>query len=170
MNYFITEDYLKSNSPITQNVDAKDIIPFIAPASEMFIQPILGTYFYNYMLTGYNAQSLNADEFALYKLLQPAIAWRAAADAVYALTYQLKNKGVQTQNSENSDVADAEQVVMLKRHYDQKAEFYEQRIIKHLIINKDLFPEFTDKLNNDCSITDMLPQKDSGYNQDMLMI
>ena len=104
MDYFITEDYLKSNTPITQNVDAKDIVPFIAPASEMFVQPILGTYFYNHMLDGYNAQSLNADEFALYKLLQPIVAWRAAADAVYALTYQLKNKGLATQDGENSEV------------------------------------------------------------------
>jgi hypothetical protein len=170
MNYFITEDYLKSNTPITQNVDAKDIVPFIAPASEMFVQSLLGTYFYNHMLTGYNAQSLNPNEFELYKLLQPIVAWRAAADAVYSLTYQLKNKGLATQDGENSEVAEPEQVVMMKRHYDQKAEWYEQRVINYLILNKDLFPQFTDKQNTDSSVTDLIPQKDSGYNRDMLMI
>ena len=59
---------------------------------------------------------------------------------------------------------------MIKSHYDQKAEFYEQRVMKHLILNKDLFPQFTDKQNTDSCVTDMIPQKDSGYNRDMLMI
>jgi hypothetical protein len=169
-NYWIGEDFIKSNTPLTQNTDAKDIIPFVATASDMFVQPLLGSYFYNILLAKYNAQTLNSDEEQLVLLIKPVVAWRAAADAVYALTYQLKNKGLVTQNGENSDPADPEQVVMIKRHYDQKAEHYTERVIKHLIINKDLFPEFTAKENNDCSITDMLPQKDSGYNQDMLMI
>jgi hypothetical protein len=170
MNYFITIDYLKSNTPITQNVDATDIIPFVGPASDMFLKPLIGSYFYAHMLAGYNAQILNADEFALYKTFQPIVAWRAAADAVYALTYSLRNKGLVTQDGENSTVADSEVVIMMKRHYDQKAEWYEERLRKYLILNKDLFPEFTSTSNTDCSITDITPTNESGYNNDMLMV
>jgi hypothetical protein len=171
MNYFITETYLKNNTPITQNVDAKDVMPFVGPASDMHLQSLLGTFFYNHMLLNYNNQTLNADEFELYKKMQPIVAWRAASEAVYGLTYQLKNKGLQTQTGEQSDPADAEQVVMIKRHYDQTAEFYEERVRIYLIKNKDLFPQFTDKLNDDCSMAeDIRPTKESGYNNDMLMI
>lgn len=171
MNYFITESYLKNNTPITQNVDVKVIMPFVGPASDMHIQSLLGTFFYNYMLLNYNNQTLNADEFELYKKLQPIIAFRAAAECVYGLTYQLKNKGLQTQTGEQSDTADAEQVIMIKRHYDQTAEFYEERVRIFLIKNKELFPEFTDERNDDCSLAeDIRPQKESGYNNDMLMI
>jgi len=171
MNYFISETYLKNNTPITQNVDAKDVMPFVGPASDMHLQSLLGTFFYNHMLLKYNNQTLNADEFELYKKMQPIVAWRAASEAVYGLTYQLKNKGLQTQTGEQSETAEAEQVVMIKRHYDQTAEFYEERVRIYLIKNKDLFPEFTDKRNDDCSMAeDIRPTKESGYNNDMLMI
>jgi len=170
MDYFITQNYLVSNSPITQNVSAKDIIPFVGTSSEMYVQPLLGSYFYNHILSAYNAQTLNADEITLVEKIQPVVAWRAAADAVYALTYQLKNKGLSTQNGENSEPAEAEQVVMMKRHYDQKAEFYQKRLVQHLILNKDKFTEFTADANTDSEVVDMIPNDDAGYNNDMLMI
>ena len=59
MLYFITETYLKVNTPITANVDVTDVTPYIATQAALRVQPILGTTFYNYMLTQYNAQTLN---------------------------------------------------------------------------------------------------------------
>ncbi len=56
MLYFITENYLKTNTPITANVDVTDVTPYIATQSALRIQPILGTTFYNHLLTAYNAQ------------------------------------------------------------------------------------------------------------------
>jgi hypothetical protein len=50
------------------------------------------------MLTAYNAQTLTPDEVDLVEFIQPVIAWRSAEDAVFGLTYQLKNKGLQTQS------------------------------------------------------------------------
>ena len=97
MNYFITETYLKTNTPITANVDVTDVTPYIATQAQLRVMPILGTLFYNYLLAAYNAQSLNTDETTLVGFIQPVIAWRSAEDAVFGLTYQLKNKGLQTQ-------------------------------------------------------------------------
>jgi hypothetical protein len=62
MLYFITETYLKVNTPITANVDVTDVTPYIATQAALRVQPILGTTFNNYMLTQYNAQALNPDE------------------------------------------------------------------------------------------------------------
>ena len=50
MIYFITETYLKTNTPITANVDVTDVTPYVKTQSDLRIQPILGTYFYNYLL------------------------------------------------------------------------------------------------------------------------
>ncbi len=41
-------------------------------------------------------------EIDLVEFIQPVIAWRSAEDAVFGLTYQLKNKGLQTQNGDYS--------------------------------------------------------------------
>ena len=47
MNYFITENYLKNNTPITANVDVTDVTPYIATQAQLRVMPILGTVFYN---------------------------------------------------------------------------------------------------------------------------
>ena len=74
MNYFITETYLKTNTPITANVDVTDVTPYIATQAQLRVMPILGTTFYNYLLTKYNAQTLTNDEEALVAYIQPVIA------------------------------------------------------------------------------------------------
>jgi hypothetical protein len=50
MLYFITETYLKVNTPITANVDVTDVTPYIATQAALRVQPILGTTFYNYLI------------------------------------------------------------------------------------------------------------------------
>ena len=44
MIYFVTENYLKVNTPITANVDVTDVFPYVKPASDMRVQAILGSY------------------------------------------------------------------------------------------------------------------------------
>ena len=43
MLYFITENYLKTNTPITANVDVTDVTPYIATQAQLRVMPILGT-------------------------------------------------------------------------------------------------------------------------------
>jgi hypothetical protein len=167
MIYFVTEAYLKQKTPITQNVSATDIMPFVEPAASAWIQNILGTYFFNHLLTGYNAQSLTPEEEALVGKIQPAIAWRAATDCVLGLTYQLKNKGLQKQNGDNSETVEQSEVTFVMRHYEQKAEFYESLVRRFLNMNKEDYPEFTSKLNRD---SELRPQSDDNFNTDILFI
>jgi len=83
MIYFITETYLKTNTPITANVDVTDVTPYIATQSDLRVQPILGTTFYKYMLNAYNTQTLTNDQETLVEFIQPVVAWRSAEDAVF---------------------------------------------------------------------------------------
>lgn len=169
MIYFVTENYLKSQTPITANVDVTDVTPFIKTQSDMRVQPILGTYFYNYMLTGYNAQTLNGDEQTLVTYIQPVVAWRSAEDAVFGLSYQLKNKGLQLQNGDYSTSVSQQEVAFAQDHYAQKGAFYEARLYKFLKENKDLYPEFISELNKDSDIKPT-KQPDNGYTDSILII
>jgi hypothetical protein len=159
MNYFVTLAWLKAYTPVSANIDETLIFPFVPTSSDMWIQPILGTYFYQDLLAKYNAQTLNPDEVNLVEVIKPAIAWRTASEAPIGLTFQLKNKGLQTQNSDNSesvDLADAEAVEL---KYVKKAEFYENQVKKYLYKNKDLFPAYLSEDNDDSLIK---PSKDRG--------
>ena len=158
MLYFITENYLKTNTPITANVDVTDVTPYIATQAQLRVMPILGTYFFNYMLNVYNTQAAlpGSPEETLIKFIQPIVAWRSAEDAVFGLTYQLKNKGLQTQNGDFSSSVSQREVAFGMDHYAQKAAFFEQRLIRYLIKNKNLFPEFISLENRDTDLRPMI--------------
>ena len=169
--YFVTENYLKNNTPITKNVDVNDVMPYVATQSRLRIAPILGKYFYDDLLTKYNAQTLSSDEEDLVEYIQPVIAWYSAEDAVFGLSYQLKNKGVQVQFGDYSTNVSQSEISFNMEHYNQKAQIYEKDLIAWLLDNKALFPNFTSDSNkssiikpvNDCDDLD-------NYNNTMLII
>ena len=184
MLYFITENYLKTNTPITANVDVTDVTPYIATQAQLRVMPILGTVFFNYMLEVYNDQTATNDEETLIKFIQPIVAWRSAEDAVFGLTYQLKNKGLQLQNGDFSSSVSQREVAFGMEHYAQKASFFEQRLIRYLIKNKNLFPEFISEENRDTDLRPMIDchgctgcchgtcnyENGNGYNNQILVL
>lgn len=184
MLYFITENYLKTNTPITANVDVTDVTPYIATQAQLRVMPILGTTFFNYMLEVYNDQTATNDEETLIKFIQPIVAWRSAEDAVFGLTYQLKNKGLQTQNGDFSSSVSQREVAFGMEHYAQKAAFFEQRLIRYLIKNKNLYPEFISLENRDTDLRPMIDchgctgccngtcnyENGNGYNNQILIL
>jgi len=169
MIYFVTENYLKTQTPITANIDVNNIVPFIKTQSDMRIMPILGTYFYTYILAAYNDQTLLPEEEELVTYIQPAIAWRSAEDAAFGLSYQLKNKGIQTQSGDYSNNVNQTEVNFVQDHYAQKASFYESRFWKYLDMNKDLFPNFISPLNRDSDIRPSV-QQTQGFNDSILFL
>jgi hypothetical protein len=169
--YFVTETYLEKSTPITANVDATDVTPWVQVNAENWVRKIIGTYFFNDLLTKYNNQSLSADEVILVELMKPAIAWRAASDAVFGLSYQLKNKGLQQQNGDYSTEVDLTEVQFAMKHYADKAGIYEAAIYTYLEdkTNADLYPMFTNVLNVDSDIRKCGGTGPS-YNQSIMVI
>jgi hypothetical protein len=174
MLYFITESYLKTNTPITANVDVTDVFPYVATQAQLRVMPILGTVFYNHLLEAYNDQTLTPEEEQLVAFIQPVIAWRSAEDAVFGLTYQLS--------------VSRSEVAFGMEHFAQKAAFFEMRLIRYLVKNRAEYPIFISHENRD---TDLRPQiectqcigdcfmdgvwncgypRNNGYNNQMLVI
>jgi hypothetical protein len=166
MVYFITEKFLKLYGIITSNVDASDFTPLIQFASKAFIKKQIGSYFFNDLLTKYNAQTLSPDEVELVEIMQFAIAWRACAEAGVTLSWQLKNKGYQVQNDDNSEAPEAKTVWELYDHYIQKAQYFELELKQFLIDNKNDYPVYLDKLNKDSIIkNDQYNAKGEQFNE-----
>jgi len=152
MIYFVTENYLKTNGAITSNVDSTDFSPLIQFASKAFVKSKIGSYFFNDLLTKFNNQTLSADEELLVEKMQPAICWRAVAQAGITLTYQLKNKGYQKQNDDNAESVDLKEATFMYDQYIQQALYFESELTTFLIDNKDDYPNYISVLNKDSSI------------------
>jgi hypothetical protein len=152
MIYFVTERYLKLYGMITSNVDASDFTPLIQFASKAFVKKQIGSYFFDDLLAKYNAQTLSAAEIEVVDIMKFAIAWRATAEAVLSLSYQLKNKGIQRQRDDNSDAAEMTEITFMYDNYIQKALYFELELKQFLLDNKNDYPVYLDKLNKDSII------------------
>ena len=147
MVYFVTEEFIKNETHITQNVDAGDISPYLHISAITYIQPILGYTFYNDILDKFNLGTLNADETQLVEFIKYVVAFYAAYEAVPNLTFRISNKGIQSQSGEFSASESIEVVNYIRRNIVKYAKIKEDELREYLYENKDLFTLYKDKSN-----------------------
>ena len=133
MIYFVSEAFIKQTTPVGENVDANDIMPSIYTAAMGYVRPIIGTVFFDDLLTKFNNQTLNPDEVDLVQnWLKPAIAWRACQQISISATFQLKNKGLQTQSGDYSQTPEYRSAMFVSHEYGDRAALFENLLLKHL--------------------------------------
>lgn len=164
MDFFVTPEWLKINLPVNKNVDNANVVPLIKATADMWVRSILGTFFYNDLLTKYNNQTLSTDEKTLVNdYIKYAVGWKASSEIILTTSYELKNKGIQTQSGDFSANAEFKEINFMVHHYSDKADFYENRLSVYLKDNKDLYPNFISDSNTDSTVKKNLCN-DSGSN------
>lgn len=154
---FIDSDYFFNNvSSFDQNIDDHKINPVISRAQDMYIAPILGSDFYNYLMNEVyevieNNHILSPEDKTLIDdyILSALVYWTAYL-AVTPLRVKATNKSMSTENSQYSLAAMKSDVQELKAEYREAAEFYTKRLVTYLCDYKSLYPVFenpTDKEN-----------------------
>ena len=154
MIYFVTEQFLKTNTNITQNVDAKDLAPYIALSVKTYIQPILGYNFTNDLLTKFNAGTTAPLEDELIEFVQFVTAFYSAYDAIPNLSFRVSNKGVQSQSGDYSASEGIAAVEYVRTNVLKFAKVHEGNMRAFLDLNKDSFPVYMADSNNDISAPD----------------
>ena len=141
--YFITETYIKTNSPITENMDPKDLYPHIESAQSMYMKNILGSDFYNDIYTKYVAQTLNAnEEILVLTYMKPAILWRAIALALPWIQFNLRNKGLMVNSDDNATPAGTAELKFMMATVNGRADFQEEELRKYLCENGELYSAY----------------------------
>ena len=146
---FISENKLKENSFINENVDDKLLRTTIIQVQDMQIHPILGTGLYNEIKSQIVANTVtNLNRDLLQDYIQPVIIWWVMADGTIPLTYKFMNKSVVKKNSENSQSAELEELITVANNFKNKAEFYTKRLIKFLESNETIYPLYLNPGND----------------------
>lgn len=157
MIYFITEKYLKENTPIANNVDMSKIDYLSRVAYDIVIVPLLGFHFAEWLLAKHQeviigTYTYNSFEERLVDLIQNTIAWNVAYDAVYDLSSQLQNKGLLSQSGDYQNYAGDSQVKYMAQRYKDNVEAYKLRLNTYLCNNANEFNEFIIDTNTDSLI------------------
>ena len=154
---FISEEFLKQNTALSENLDPKLVYSFVQETQDMYIQDVLGSKLYNHLKASLSASTITTDETNLLLLIRPALANYTVYIAMPFLSLKLKNKGIVKPNTENSETASLSEIKYLREEYKNRGEFYVKRIQDYLCKNGSLFPDYTNPDNP------MWPNQNQGY-------
>ena len=142
----LSEEKLKNESVIQENVDPKIIKPVLKEVQSYYIIPIIGSELYNDIQTTYPVWS--ADYLNLIdNYIQPVMIQYALFELPWAMNYKYFNKSVGTQDAENMEPADLEELTRITNNRKNKAEYFSERLTRFLIANPTKFPLYLSSTN-----------------------
>lgn len=141
--YLISEDTLKTETILNDNVSAEYFGPSIECAQEIYLQQLIGTSLLNDLCEKVRDNRLNDDDKTLLdEYITPYLKFKVLAEVTLPIAFKYRNAGIIQTNNEyvyNTGLKDAQQ---LATHYDQRANFFAIRLTDWLCANSTKFPAY----------------------------
>lgn len=142
----ISENYLKENSNLNNNVFGKFLLPAIRDAQEMSLMPIIGEALFNKICRLIETGDINAEPYIAYKDLldnkiRPYLLYKTLVDVTPQLNVKMANIGTVLANDEHIVNLSQGEVDLLINKYQEKADFYCKRLQDWIKNNQEAFPE-----------------------------
>lgn len=140
----ISEKTLKENSVINNNVDGMYVLPAVEYAQDSGLQHLLGTKLYNRLmdLVESGITEENDYKYLLDEYITPYLINKVTADIQIPLSFKLRNQGVVQQTGENTYVPSLKDMQYVAQSYENKANFYGNRLSDFLLANRSKYPEY----------------------------
>jgi hypothetical protein len=169
---FISEQKLKDNTPITDNVDSSELRFGIYMAQTIQIQESLGTNLYEYLLKIIDDNTINTDVSLIkYKelmnnFIQPALIAYAYTICLDNFWVKFMNVGLVQNRNEQGSAVDLKTLQYLKNNAKNQAEFQDNLLRRHLLFRSGWYPEyFSGNLNNG----ELPPETDTPFKSSMTL-
>lgn len=161
----ISENKIKAFTNINKNVDMDTIRAEIGIAQDIHLQTLLGTKFYNNLLSKVSStgNTFNSDELTLVNdYIAPYLIQTAYFEMIPHLHYRTMNRAIVVGDMESASGVDIETMKYLRTIQQQRSDFYKMRLVDYLMTGRgqNLFPDY----NNYSTIDGMIPDKTSKYN------
>jgi hypothetical protein len=152
---FISEQKLKDNTPITDNVDSSELRFGIYMAQTIQIQESLGTNLYEYLIKIIDDNTINTDvSLVRYKelmnnFIQPTLIAYAYTICLDNFWVKFMNVGLVQNRNEQGSAVDLKTLQYLKNNAQNQAQFQDNLLRRHLVFRSGWYPEyFSGNLNN----------------------
>jgi len=174
----VSEKYMKENTSVMDNVEDKFIRTGIIEAQNIDLQQVIGTPLYEDIITEFQAYKNYQDNpgtgatsgitaFVSQENLdlvdgyiQPVVMYYTIYNSFYELYAKLTNKGIVTQNSDNSTTITDNLFYKMRAEYKDKAEWYSERLMNYLLANQTTYPLY---LGASTDIDDIQAETDTNY-------
>jgi hypothetical protein len=163
----VSENKIKAFTSTNKNVDMDTIRAEISIAQDIHLQPLLGTRFYNHLLSQVSAtgNTFNADELILVNdYISNYLIQVSFYEIIPSLHLRAMNVGIVKAGAVDGgrDGVDIETMKYLRNIQKQRADFYMMRLQDYLIIGKgqNKFPDYNSQTTND----GMIANRSEKYN------
>ena len=166
----ISEVKLKAFTNINKNVDMDVLKAEVQIAQDIDLQTILGTKFYNHLLSQVSAtgNTFNADETTLVNdYIQPFLIQTAYFNSMPGIMYRSMNRGIVEGTMENATSVDINTFKYLRTIQKQRSDFYMTRLQDYLLIGRgqNKFPDYVTQ----STIDGMIPDRSQKYNNGIFL-
>jgi hypothetical protein len=166
----ISEVKLKNFTNINKNVDMDVLKAEVQIAQDLDLQTILGTKFYNHLLSQVSAtgNTFNPDETTLVNdYIQPFLVQQAYFQAIPHLMYRTMNRGIVEGTMESATSVNIETMKYLRSIQKSRADFYMTRLQDYLLIGRgqNQFPSYVSQ----STIDGMIPDRSQKYNNGIFL-
>jgi len=145
---FISEENLKRNSDILENVDAKYLRNAILKAQRIKCLPVMGSELFEKIESLIISGDISLPANSLYKdlldgSLQQAVIAAATAEAIPNVSFKITTKGMMQQTSENAEAADLSAIKYFIQRYEDQSEYWLNRMRDYLQEFQTQIPEYS---------------------------
>jgi hypothetical protein len=166
----VSENKLKAFTNTNRNVDMDTIRAEIGIAQDIQLQPLLGTKFYDELLSKVSAtgNTFTAHELTLVnEYISPYLIQVSYYEMIPHLHYRTMNRGIVKGDMESATGVDIETMKYLRTIQKQRSDFYMMRLQDYLIIGygQGQFPAYLNQNSRD----GMLPDKSDKYNSPIFL-
>ena len=139
---FISEDFIKTNSGLNDNLFGKSLLPAIREAQDIYLQQIIGSTLYKKLLQLVDEETIGEPENAIYKELldeyvRSYMLYQTIVQVIPVTNVKLSNYGTTLSDDQylvNLSQGDAE---LIEKHYSIMADFYARRLQEFILNNCD---------------------------------
>lgn len=141
----ISEDFVKTNSGLNDNVFGSYLTPAIRDAQDMRLQSVIGTNLYKSILDQIDTDTLQPQyKTLLDDYIQVFLMYQTISDLVPIIGVKLTNLGVVVSNDEHLTNLTQGERDLVQNYYLERADFYCRRLQEYLLANRDKYPELKD--------------------------
>jgi hypothetical protein len=144
----INETDIKAFSVVADNLDSKYIAPAIIAVQDVHLEPMIGSKLIEKLGILIQNEALDEAGNELYKELleeyvQPYMLNKCVAEIMIQSYAKIRNAGIVQFNDTNQTSNSIEDVNFLRRHYDDIASTYADRLNDYLWKNRKNIPEYS---------------------------
>lgn len=139
----ISEQTIKENSLVSNNVDGKYIQNAIRTAQDISLQPIIGQKLFERLCEGIAENNLTELETELISTyIHPVLLNAVMSDLVLQLSYKFRNLGAVQTTDTNVIIPSLNDLQYIREDYKMKAAFYMNRLSDFLEANCSKFKQY----------------------------